>query len=159
LLPALWGLSAVNFTRGQYRKALAHREEFLRLAQRLQGPTVVVGHICVGTPLYCLGEFEQALGHAQQSASSYTAEHRFLTWLYGQDAGTMAELYVSWSLWMLGYPDQALAHGIECLRLGREVSHANTQAFALIGAATTYLYCGDWQRVRELAEEAVAVCA
>jgi serine/threonine protein kinase/tetratricopeptide (TPR) repeat protein len=160
LLPALWGLSAVNHTRGRYRKALAYREEFLRLAERLQGPTVVVGHICVGTPLYCLGEFEQALAHAQQSASSYRpAEHRFLTWLYGQDPGTMSELYVSLALWVLGHPDQALAHGLECLRLGREVSHANTQAFALIGAATTYQYCGDWQRVRELAEEAVAVSA
>jgi serine/threonine protein kinase/tetratricopeptide (TPR) repeat protein len=160
LLPALWGLSAVNFTRGRYRKALTYREEFLRLAERLQGPTVVVGHICVGTPLYCLGEFDQARRHAQQSASSYrAAEHRFLTWLYGQDPGTMAELYVSWTLWMLGHPDQAISHGLECLRLGREISHANSRAFALIGAATTYQYCRDWQRVRDLAEEAIAVCA
>ena len=160
LLPALWGLSAVNFTRGRYRKALTYREEFLLLAQRLQGPTVVVGHICVGTPLYCLGEFERAHRHALQSASSYTAaEHGFLTWLYGQDPGTMAELYVSWTLWMLGHPDQAISHALECLRLGREISHANSRAFALIGAATTYQYCGDWQRVRDLAEEAIAVCA
>jgi serine/threonine protein kinase/predicted ATPase len=157
LLQALWGLSAVNHTRGEYRKALAYREEFLRLAERLQGPTVVVGHICVATPLYCLGEFERAHRHAQQSASSYTPEeHRLLTWLYGQDPGTMAELYVSWTLWLLGYPDQALVHGLESLRLGRDVSHANSQAFALIGAATTYQYCGDLQRLRELAEEAVA---
>ncbi len=160
LLPALWGLCSLNVARGQFRKALAYGEEFLQLAERLQSPTVVVGHIRVGIPLYYLGEPEQARDHLQQSASLYTAaQHRFLTWRYGQEPGMNAEVYLSQALWLLGHPDQARAHGLEALRLGREVSHANSQAYALTYAAITYQHCQDWTRVRELTEEAVAFSA
>lgn len=160
LLPALWGLCAVNIVKGQPQKALEYGEEFLRLAERLQDPAVLVGHHAVGIPLYFLGKLSQARDHLQRSASLYAAaQHRFLTWLYGHDPGMVAEKYVSWTLWLLGYPDQALAHGLESLRIGMEVSHANTQAHALTGTAITYQHCGDRQRARELAEGAVAFSA
>ncbi|MDQ3257901.1 MAG: AAA family ATPase [Acidobacteriota bacterium] len=160
LLPALWGLCAVNIVKGQPRKALEYGEKFLRLAERLQDPAVLVGHHAVGVPLYFLGKLSQARDHLQRSACLYTAaQHRFLTWLYGHDPGMVAEKYVSWTLWLLGYPEQALAHGLESLRIGMEVSHANTQAHALTGTAITYQHCGDRQRVRELAEDAVTFSA
>ncbi len=159
LLPALWGLCMVSLAKEQ-RKALAYCEEFLRLAERLQAPTVMLGHAAVGQSLYFLGELEQARDHLQQSASLYTvAQHRFLTWLYTHEPGMIAETYLSWTQWLLGHPDQALAHCLEALRLGREVSHANSQGYALVCAAVTYQHCGDRQRVRKLAEEAVAFSA
>ncbi len=160
LLPALGGLCVVNVARSQLRKALAYGKELLHLAERLQDPTVVVGHIRVGIPLYYLGELEQSRDHLQQSVSLYTAtQHRFLTWRYGQEPGMSAEIYLSQALWLLGHPDQALAHGLEAIRLGREVAHANSQAYALTYAAVTYQYRQDWPRVRELTEEVVAFSA
>ena len=160
LLPALYGLTGFNRTRGRHRKALAYSEEFLHLTERLQGATVVVGHTRVGASLYYLGELEQARDHLQQSASLYTpSRHRSLTWLYGHEPGMYAEIYLSWTQWLLGQPDQALAHANEALRLSREVSHANSRAYALIYVATTCQWCRDRQRLGELAEEGVAFSA
>jgi hypothetical protein len=53
LLPLLWGLYAVSFCRAQYKKALAYGEEFLRLAEAVKAPTLVIGHAMVGSSL-CL---------------------------------------------------------------------------------------------------------
>ncbi|HJQ24034.1 MAG TPA: protein kinase [Blastocatellia bacterium] len=160
LLPVLNGRYALCLTRGRHRQALGYAEEFLRLAERLQSPAVVVGHTNVGTSLYFLGALEQARDHLQQAVSLYApALHRPLTWFYGHEPGVLAESFLSWTLWLLGYPDQALSYGLEALRLGREVAHANSQAFGITGAALTHQCCGDWRRAGELAEEQVALAA
>jgi adenylate cyclase len=132
---------------------MAYGEEFLK---RLEGPTIVIGDAMIGSSLFWLGELEQALDHLQRSASLYTPEeHRPLTFIYGHEPGMYAEVYLSWTCWLLGYPDRALAHTLKFLRLGLEVQQAQSQAFALTCAATSYQMLGDTQRVRELAEEAI----
>ncbi len=160
LLPALAGLCTVNVARSQLRKSLAYGEELLRLAERLQDPAIVVGHIRVGIPLYYLGELEPSRDHLQQSAALYSAtQHRFLTWRYGQEPGMSAEVYLSQVLWLLGYPEQSRAHGLAAIRLGREVAHANSRGYALTYAAMTYQFRQDGPRVRELTDEVVAFSA
>jgi predicted ATPase len=159
LLPLLWGLYAVSFCRPRYPKALAYGEEFLRLAERVQGPALV-GHTMVGTSLFWMGELEQALDYLRRSASLYAPEqHRPLTWVYGHEPGMYAEVYLSDTLWLLGYPDQALAHAAEVLRLGLAVAQAQSQAFALMSAALINQWRGDLQRMGELTEEGFALCA
>ncbi len=160
LLPTLWGMAGFSLTRARYRKALAYSEEFLSLAERLQGPTLMVAYTHVGSSLYYLGELEQAHDHFQQSASRYRpVEHRPLTWIYGHEPGMIAELYLGLTLWLLGQCDQALVHGRESLRLSREVSHANSRAFASTCVASIYQCCGDLERGAELAEEGAALSA
>ncbi len=156
LLPAVWGLCVVNIGRGQLRKSLTYAEELLRLAEQLQGPILVVAHTRVGIPLFYLGELVLSRDHLQQGVSLYTTtQHRPLTWLYGQEPGMSAAIYLSQVLWLLGYPEQSLAHCLTALRLGREVSHANSQAYAMTYAAAIAQYRQDCPRVCELTEEAV----
>ena len=61
-------------------------------------------------------------------------------------------VYLALTLWLLGYPEQALEQ--EAVHLSREVSHANSQAFALGWTGIHYRS----QRVRELAEATNALC-
>ena len=56
------------------------------------------------------------------------------------------------TLWLLGYPDQALEHSEESLRLGAQVPQANSQANALVWAAIHHVFRRESQRVRELAQ-------
>ena len=62
---------------------------------------------------------------------------------------SFASLRLAWTLWMLGYPDQALTRSQEALTLASESCHAYSLAFALNFAALLH----QWRRERESALE------
>ena len=62
-----------------------------------------------------------------------------------------------WTLWLLGYPAQALARVHEALTLAHELSHPYSLAFARCWAAYVYQFRRDVPAVHEQAEAAVAL--
>jgi tetratricopeptide (TPR) repeat protein len=160
LLPLIWGIYAVNFCRAKYRKALANGEEFVRLAESLNAPTLVIGHAMVGSSLFWMGELEQGLVHVQKAVSLYLPEdHRALTFMFGHEPGMYAEVYIAFTLWLLGYPDQALAHTQKFLRYGVDVGHGQSKAFALSCAATIHQWRRDVPQVIKFTDEGIAFSA
>ena len=65
--------------------------------------------------------------------------------------------YAALTLWMLGYPDQALKRSHEAFTLAQELSHAYTRTRALVYAAILYGLRREWSTVQELAEAALAL--
>jgi tetratricopeptide (TPR) repeat protein len=131
-------------------------EEFVRQAESLKAPTLVIGHAMVGSSLFWMGELEDALVHMQKAASFYSPEqHRALTFLFGHEPGMYAEVYVAFTLWFLGYPDQALEHTETFLRYGLEVGHAQSKAFALSCAATIHQWRRDVPQVIRFTDEGI----
>ena len=85
--------------------------QFLALAEK-QGATVprMVGHRLMGTSLLCTGDIAQGRAHFDRAGALYDpAEHRPLATRFGQDLRVAILSYRSWALWMLGYPEAALA--------------------------------------------------
>jgi len=66
--------------------------------------------------------------------------------------------YLSWGLWLLGYPDQALATSHTALTLAQGLSHSFSLAFALIFAAGICQFRGEGRTAQELAEKAIVLC-
>jgi adenylate cyclase len=98
-----------------------------------------------------LGEFKQARERLDQLSSLYDpALHRDQAWLYGE-SGIAGHAWQALTLFMMGYSDQALRQTEESLRLGREVSHAVSQAYALILAAQHHQVRRESPQARELA--------
>lgn len=154
LLPVLYGLFANQLVSGRYRMALKLGEEFLGLAEQESDPATVVGHRMMGLPLFALGELTQAREHLEQIAFLYDpAQHRRLTWLYGQEPGIAGHAFLALTLWLLGYPESALGRHEEALNLAREVSsHAQSQAYALTWASMHHQFRRECQETREAAE-------
>jgi adenylate cyclase len=73
------------------------------------------------------------------------------------DPGVRARCDVSWTLWTLGYPEQALRKSHEALALAREFSEAHTLAFTLNSAVVLHRYRRDWQAAQARAEELIAL--
>lgn len=158
LLPVLFGLYLFHITSGNFREALELGKVFLDLTESSNDPTPLIAHRMMGCALYCLGELQQAREHFEQIALLYDpAQHRSLTWLYGNDQGMIGHSYLAWTLWLLGYPDQSLQRSQEALHLGQEVSHAHSQAYALTFAAVTHQNRGECQPALKLAEAAVGL--
>ena len=160
LLPVLYGLFANHMISGEHRAAFELGKEFLSLAEKNGDPAIVVGHRMIGQPLFWKGDLPAARKHLEQIVSLYDpAQHRQLTWLYGQEPGMAGRAFLILTLWSLGYPDSALKQHEEMLRLAREVSHAQSQAYALTFAAMHLQTLGDCQGTRELAEKLASIAS
>ena len=82
------------------------------------------------------GELIEAQTHSRQGLACYDpAQHRTSAVNYGQDPGVVCGLLGATTLWMLGYPDQALQGMEETLALARRLAHPFSLAQALLFSA------------------------
>ena len=107
--------------------------QFLALAEK-QGATVplMIGHRIMGTSLLYTGDIAEGRAHLDRAIALYDpAEHRPLATRFGQDVRVAILSYRSWALWMLGYPEAALADADHALEDAREIGQAATLMYAL----------------------------
>jgi len=160
LFPVIWGLSLYWQVRAEFQTSRELGEQLLALAQKVEDPALLLlAHRALGEPCAFTGEFEAALTHFEQALAIYVPEqHRSLAILYGgSDQGVECLGCAGRSLWPLGYPDQALQRCDEAISLAREISHPGSVAMALIANGMIHRWCRNVQRVRELAEETIAI--
>ncbi|MBE9508568.1 MAG: tetratricopeptide repeat protein, partial [Chloroflexi bacterium] len=133
LLPALWSLGSFYLARAEHQKSLRLGGQILSLAQRTEDSLqVAMARWGLGVILLHRGELAPARVQLEQVIAFYDPQqHRSLAFLYGQDPGVSALAWAAWTLWFLGYPDQALERSREALALAQELNHPFTLGFAL----------------------------
>jgi predicted ATPase len=159
LFSVLHGLYRFYLVRGELQTARELGEQLLHLAQSRQDPVLLVGaHRALGNTLYYLGEFNAAQAHFEQSLTFYDPQHhRLYVLLYGQDEGIGCLSYMAWTLWHLGYPDQALKKSQEALNLAQALPHPYSLAYAQLFAAIHSQLRREVQATREQAEAAMVL--
>jgi predicted ATPase len=65
---------------------------------------------------------------------------------------------MAWTLWGLGYPDQALQRGHDMLALAREISHSFSSALAGLHAAAIHFYRREPHAAQQQAEATIGLC-
>jgi len=112
----------------------------------------------MGTSLLFTGNIAQARAHCDQAIVLYDpVAHRPLVTTFGQDIRVAILCYRSWALWVLGYPDAALADTRQLLKHAREIGHAATLMQALQFTPFVNMCCGNAAAASALADELVAV--
>ena len=159
LIPVLLGLWRFYNTRLQLRTAREIGETLLRLAQRAHDPAfAVIAHPNLGLTWFLLSALPTARQHLEEGIALYTPDqHRSPVFRIGQDPGVSCRAYAAMTLWLLGYPEQALAHIHEALALAHTLLHPYSMAFAQFWAAWVSQVRRDVPAVREHAEAAVAL--
>ena len=106
--------------------------DFLTLAEK-QRATVprMIGHRLMGTSLICTGEITEGRAYFDRALALYDPMDRTLTTRFGVDTGVSIFTYRSLALWMLGYPQAALADTNHALKRARELGQAATLMFAV----------------------------
>ena len=155
----LYGSWVANFVafNGDVLRELA--AQFLALVEK-QGATVplTVGHRIVATTLVFTGDFPGALAHYDQSLALYDpAKHRPLATRFGHDNRVTVLCWRALSLWVLGYPDKAVADIDHALKDAREIGQAATLMHALAHASTPHILCGNYAKASALADELVVL--
>ena len=159
LVPVLFGLWRFYVVRPQLHTARELGETLLHLAQRAHDPALVVlAHYALGATWMYLGVLSAARQHLEEGIARYTPDQRYTpAFRMGQDPGVTCRIYAAITLWVLGYPDQALAHGHEALALAHELSHPYSLAYTWCWAAVVLQLCRGVPAVLEYAEAAVAL--
>jgi hypothetical protein len=107
-----------------------------------QGATVprMVGHRIMGVSLLLSGDFAEAREHLDRGMILYDpAEHRSLATRFAIDVRVGILFARSLAMWVLGYPEAALADAERALRDAREIGHAATLMFALTCPSLTQI--------------------
>jgi predicted ATPase/predicted Ser/Thr protein kinase len=159
---ALYGLWAFYCVRSEYEPATQLAEQILRLAPKTDDPILFLplAHNNRAFTYGPMGEFQQALKHAEKALSFYDPQkHRSLVFLVGQDIKSSITLWIAVSLWLLGYPDQGRRRMQDGLTYARELAHPLTLSFALYFSTFFHKLCRDVQAVQEAASEEARLSA
>ena len=143
VLFSFWVANLVAFN-GDVLRDLA--VEFFALAER-DGATVplMIGHRMLAFSLLCTGDIAQSRAHFDQAIAMYDPlEHRSLATKFGTDPLVVNLTYGSHALWMLGYPDAALAEAEHAIRYAREIGQSATLMMALTIIQSLHIYCGNY---------------
>jgi class 3 adenylate cyclase/predicted ATPase len=160
LFQVLWGLWRVSNYRAELQSAGELGKQLLILAQQVQDPALLLeAHHALWPTLVYLGELTAARGHLEQGMALYDPQqHRSHASLYsGHDTGVCCQGYLPWTLWALGYPDQALQASEQACTLAREIGPSSRLAGCLSSAAVLHQFRREGQAVQELAETVIAL--
>lgn len=133
LFLALRGLWNCRLMRTEVQTARTLGEQLFRLASGEAIPALLVeARRALGTTLFFQGELATARRHLEDGIALYDRQqHQALAVHYGADPGVTCRVYAARTLWLLGYPDQALQRGHDTLRLAHELGHPFSLGFAL----------------------------
>jgi predicted ATPase len=161
LFPVLRGLWIFYVTQPDFHTARELGEQCYALAQREQDQSLLMeACYALELTLFFLGELSPSRALFERGITLYDPrKHRSHILLYGQEPGVFLRVHTAWTLWILGYPDQALKRIQEAIALTRDFSHPFTLGFALSGACWFHQFRQEGQEARERAEAAIELSA
>jgi predicted ATPase len=158
LFQVLFGLYAVYFVRGEMRPAHDLATQLLRRAQSADDPVrLMFAHLALGFTSYQRGELLLARHHIEKALPLYDRERRLAFRLGGTDSEVMCLSYLAFTLWTLGYPDQALKRVNDAIGLARELSHPFSLVFAEDFTGFLHLYRREAPSAQEHGETVIAL--
>ena len=156
VLYSVWVASYIAFDGEEVCELAA---QFLSLAEK-QGATVplMVGHRLMGASLLLKGDLVGGRAHYDQVAALYDPPvHRALAVRFGVETGVSVLSYQSLALWVLGYPDAALARRDHALRDAREIGQVATLMHVLAWTSFPLIQCGAYAAGNALINELLAL--
>jgi predicted ATPase len=153
----LWVPSLVAFKGDVIRELSA---EILALAEK-QGTTapLMIGHRLMASSLMLTGDIAEGRAHYNRAIALYDpVEHRPLATRLGQDVRVAILSFRALSLWLLGYPEAALADLAQAVKYAREIDQAATLMYALIHTTMfVHIPCGNYTSAEPVLEEVIAL--
>jgi predicted ATPase/DNA-binding winged helix-turn-helix (wHTH) protein len=143
---ALWGLFAYNIGNGGYRAALAIAQTFCNIAANsADSADRLIGDAMTGIALHHLGDQTGARRHIERQVSRYRPPDRrshAVRFLF--DQRVTGRVFLARTLWLQGFPDQAMRISQRILEDARAIDHTVSLCYALSAAACSVpLLAGD----------------
>ncbi len=156
LFQTMLGLWNVYLVRAEIARARDLAEQCLALGQKMQDELrLQQAHYVLGNTLFHSGVFVTAREHLERSLTLYNDRYHHARAV--QNPGVVSLSYLAWTLWHLGFPDQALQRSQDALELARELAHPYSLTFALDFSAWLYQFRGEGSAARQDVQAAIAL--
>ena len=144
------------------RPARALAEELLLRVRASGRPALLMlAHWALGFPCYEMGDLLLAREQFEMAISLYRERQLppALRMIGGIDNEVQSLAFLAYTLWTLGYPEQAIKRVNEAIELARAMSHPFSLAFAEQNAAGLCLFRGAGRAAQAQAETVITLCA
>ncbi len=153
--------SALELLRGNLRLAREYAEQYVALAQGLEDPRPLVeARYALGAVMFYQGELHAARAQLEEGgAACDPREHGPYAFPDVVDWGVFCLGHAAWTLWLLGYPDQALERVCAAGERARQLAEPWTLGAALAFTSTLHPQRRDVRATGAEAEALIAVAA
>ena len=152
---AMWGSWRIF---EHFETALEIAQKLLKLAHALGDSGLTLqAHHCLWASLFHLGRHEACREHIDEGLRLYDAgNYRAHVAVYaGHDPKVCGVGARAFALWLLGFPDQALAASRQAMTWARRLVHAGSHVHALDMSLLLHRYRRDAQTVKARADELI----
>ena len=159
LFSVLYSFWLVNYVAFKGDALLDLAAQFLAFAEK-QGTTVplMMGYRMMGSALSNTGSPAQAREYYDRALAMYDpALHRAFAMRFQVDIRAGILIFRSWTLWLLGYADAALADAERALTDAHELGHATTTMGTLNNVILTLILCGDYAGADEKVNQLISL--
>ena len=157
---ALHGLWFVNSMKPDLDAAKSAAEQLVEMASGLHDSGLdLASKRALGYTLNYLGELQKSRSVLEQIIASYDPiDHSVYTFHHGgADLGVGSFGQIAWTIFALGYPDQAVEKCEQSLALSRQLAHPFSETWANVSAAIVYHFRGEEKKSGEHAEAALKI--
>jgi class 3 adenylate cyclase/predicted ATPase len=157
LFSVLYGFWTSNFVAFNGDIACDLAAQFLALAEKQRAtPLLMVGHRLMGMSLAFCGDVAEGHAHLDRGIALYdAAQQRPLATRFGVDSGVSTFALRAVALWVLGYPEVALADADHAVSNAREIGQAATLMYALCTSGLAHIFLGDYLTAKAQSDEVV----
>ena len=157
--PTLFALFEYHHLRSHRRQARELAERLVRMADELHDDDQAVWALpLLGQCLWCEGKLVEARRHLERALRLYDpALHREQAFVYGMDSRAYAQITLSLVLYLMGYPDRALAEGQAAVAWARELDHPNSIGMALLYLSGIHHYGREREKVAQASSTLTAL--
>ena len=157
----LYGLWSVHYVRAEHIAARDVARQCLQLAEHDRNTdTPALAHMLMGCSLWAMGAFVDSRDHLERAQEiSGTNKGDALVSRFSHNNGIAALAYLSWTLWPLGYLEQAVASAREAARRPHRTGHVPLTAYVLfIEAFLGTAFGAEGETLGSRADDAFAYC-
>lgn len=159
LSEALLAMISSHNVRGEFDQALQLAADLVQLGDSVGDPSISSMPECqFGLIAYLQGSFGAAMEHFERVDEDYDSDrHLPLTRLTGYDLQVLARSLSALTMWLQGYPAQAVATGKSAVEAADKLQHFDSAVIARCLLSWVLLMRGDTSDAIKQAEEAVSI--
>jgi predicted ATPase len=159
-LRLLGGLNIFLTRIGDFRGALRVAQQSQVVAKSLADPAAAaLADWMLGVAHHVIGNQASARTHGEAAVVRAIASRRINMIQFGCDHRVHALVSLSRTLWLQGYPDQAMKVARQTLHDADESKQPGTLCVALMGASSVFIWNGDWTAAEAIIERLAAHAA
>jgi|UPI000836038F predicted ATPase/DNA-binding winged helix-turn-helix (wHTH) protein len=150
-LQLLAPLTMYHLRIGDFRTAIGFGRRASALAKLVEDPApIALGHSIAGISLTHTGDLAGARTALEAAQKRAPGAHRTGAIYLGFDGHDLAGIFLARTLWLQGYPDQALAAARQTIKDAGATDHPVTLSIALLWAISLYLWIGELDAAEKL---------